>query len=488
MTQAPSRAEQLAAWASLAVLAAFYVKTLGVPSFWLDEAWEANYYAGYEPEPWYNRPMALMAAQRAIATIAGPSELALRALPCLAALAAVALLWRLARRRLGATEAWIGAAALALAPPFVLLAHQLKHYPFDALATVALWTALDAWRQRRSAWSAAAFAATGCVAFGFSFTAPFAIAGCAVAALAASRADRRGLGTFATACAATAAVFAAVYLAFHAADASNPNTVDWFEGAYPPSGGIVAWVRWALAQTVEIAKLHTGAPSGLALAAVAGAGLLAARADGRWIFVAAGGALAAALAAGTLRMYPYGAARTTLWIAPAIALTVGCAFGTFVGDGRARAARALVAAAFAYLAFYPALRDLGPYLSTGWKKEHLRPFVETIARERRAGEAIYVYEDALSAFRFYWRRLGREGVDPDLAIAPRSRLDLARHRVAVDALAERYDRVWGVYTHVSREEMDAIRAALAARYERVRGGEDGDARWDLWVRRAGAAP
>lgn len=488
MTDVPSRAERSAAWALLAVLAAFYLKTLGEPSFWLDEAWEANYYAGYEPEPWYNRPMALMAAQRAIAATFGPTEFALRLLPCLAALAAVALTWRLARRRLGAAQAWIGAAALALAPPFVLLAHQLKHYPFDALATVATWTALDAWRERRTVRSAAAFAATGCIAFGFAFTAPFAIAGCALAALAAARVDRRGLGAFAAACAATAGVFAAVYVAFHAADASNPNTVDWFEGAYAPSGGVVAWARWAVGQAVEIAKLHTGASSGLAIAALLGAGLLAARAEGRFLFLAAGGALAAALAAGTLRMYPFGAARTTLWIAPAVALAVGCAFGTFVGPGKGRAARSLLAAALAYLAFYPAIRDLRPYLGSGWKKEHLRPIVETIARERRPGEAIYVYENAQSAFRFYWRRLGLDDADPDRAIAPRSRRDLARHEAAADALAARYERVWGVYTHVTREEMDAIRAALAARYESIRGGEDGDARWDLWVRRAGARP
>ena len=68
-------------------------------------------------------------------------------------------------------------------------------------------------------------------------------------------------------------------------------------------------------------------------------------------------------------------------------------------------------------------------------------------------------------------------------LAPRSRLDPARHVAAVEALASRYARVWGVYTHVSPEELDAIRSALAVRYERVRGGEEGDARWDLWQRR-----
>jgi hypothetical protein len=488
VTLAPSRFEKLAAGAALACLAAFYLKTLGGPSFWLDEAWEANYYAGFEPAPWYNRPMALMAAQRLLAATLGPSELVLRLLPCLAALATVALTWRLARSRLGAVEAWVGAGALALAPPFLLLAHQLKHYPFDALATVASWTAFGVWRDRRTTGSALAFAATGCLAFGFAFTAPFAIAGCVVAAFAAARTDRRGLPAFLAACAVTAAVFVAVYLAFHAADASNPNTVDWFEGAYAPSAGIVAWIRWVAGQTIEIVKLHTGASSGIAVALLAGSGIVAAKPEGRWIFAAAGGALAAAVAAGTLRLYPYGAARTTLWIAPAIALAIGCAFGTFAGDGRARAARALVAASLVYLMFYPAMREARPFLEDGWKKEHVRPFVETIARERRAGEAIYVSEDAATAFRFYWRRLGRADGDPDLVLAPRSRRDLARHGDAVEALAARYERVWGLYTHVSREEMEAIRDALASRYERIRGGEDGDARWDLWVRRGSGTP
>lgn len=485
MIPAPSRAEKIAAGAAFLLLAAFYLKTLGGPSFWLDEAWEASYYAGFEPKPWFNRPMALMALQQVVATVAGPSEFALRLLPCLAALAAVALTWRLARRRLGAAEAWIGAGALAFAPAFLFHAHQLKHYPFDALATVALWTALDAWCERRTVRASVTFGAVACVALGFSFTVPFAVAGCALAALAAARSDRRGFVPFAAACAVAAFAFAAVYLTFHAADASTANTVDGFEGAYGPGAGALAWARWVVAQTGAILELHTGAGSGLAIAAVVAAGVLAAREGGRFLFVAAGASIAATVAAATWRMYPYGAARTTLWIAPAIALAIGSALGSLLGEGRARIARGVVVAALGYVVFYPALREIRPYLATGWQREHVRPFVETISAERRPGEAIYVYEDAAAAFWFYWRRLGHERGDADVLLAPRSRLDPARHVAAVEALVPRYDRVWGVYAHVSREELQVIRAALAARYDRVRGGDVGDSGWDLWARRDG---
>src|SRR5204863_6227087 len=70
----------------LAALAAFYFRSLGHPSLWLDEAWEANYYLGIVPEPWYNRPVLYMAGVRFVTHLLGPGEFALRLLPCLAGL------------------------------------------------------------------------------------------------------------------------------------------------------------------------------------------------------------------------------------------------------------------------------------------------------------------------------------------------------------------------------------------------------------------
>ena len=77
-----TRRETLLVVVSSALLTLLYLRTLGRPSLWLDEAWEANAYLGIG-ELWYNRPVLYMAAETLMVRLFGPSEFVLRLLPWL---------------------------------------------------------------------------------------------------------------------------------------------------------------------------------------------------------------------------------------------------------------------------------------------------------------------------------------------------------------------------------------------------------------------
>lgn len=478
------RALAVSAWLALAL---FYLRTLGEPSLWHDEAWEANYYAGFSPSPWMSRPILYMAGQRFMVWLVGPTEFALRLLPCLAGLVTVAWTWRIARREIGRLEAWIAAALLALGPTFLLLAHQLKHYPFEALATVALLAAYAGWRRAPTGGRAWIWAATAVATFGISFTSPFAIAGIAAVESLEAVARRRALPALARFAAATifaGAVFVALYATFHAADASEEVLRAYWVDAFVPLSDPASVPAWLANVTFRWIEELVGASSGLAAVALALAGAFAAGSRGRSVFGVLAVILALRVAASAAQVYPYGSPRLSLDLAPLLSLSLACGLAAPLRTGPARGARRLAVAALAYALFYPLISGAVPYATTGWRFEHIRDLVRTIDEERRAGDAIYVHEDTGPAFRFYWRRLGHEPPFEDVVWAPRLREDLARHDEGAAALAERYERVWGLYTHAPREEVEAVRRALAERYDPIR-SETGspDARLDLWRRK-----
>jgi ABC-type molybdate transport system permease subunit len=79
-----------------------------------------------------------MAAVKGLVRLVGPSEFALRLVPCFAGILAVAVTYRLARRALPRSGALLAASLLAAADPFLTAAHQVKNYALDALFTAPM--------------------------------------------------------------------------------------------------------------------------------------------------------------------------------------------------------------------------------------------------------------------------------------------------------------------------------------------------------------
>lgn len=475
--------------ALLLPLAVLWLKSLGAASLWLDEAWEANYYAGFTAAPWYNRPTLYMAASRAMAHVFGPSEVALRLIPALAGLAAVAVTYRLARRGLPRVFALAAAGLFAFSGPFVRESHQLKNYAFDALATALLVLLYARWRDTRDRRRLVVYALAAMLSFGFSFSAIFVVAAIAAFELVAEGFSWRRLSGWAVAHAAIAAVFAIDFVVFHLDGGRDPLLVAYFAGNYAPLRAPWQLPVWLARWTAAIVVKQTGASSTVAALLLAAAGFWrAARGHAVLPVTVLGLALAANAMVSGFERYPYGVDRLSIYAAPLLAVVIAQALalvapaGARMGWGRLAVVAALVAAVF-----LPGARLEAGRLLRGWHREEIRGFVARVAAEAAPDETIYVGEDALSAFQFYWCRAGKTYPPPHLVTAVRSRIHPEAHLAEIDRLAAAGRPVWSVLTHMPAEESDAIVAGLDARFTHAGSSVIGDARLDLW-RPRGATP
>jgi len=464
-------------------LSAFYLWTLGRPSLWLDEAWEANYYVGITDAPWYNRPVLYMGIVRVLAAAFGHSELVLRLLPCAAGVAAVAGTYVLARGWLGRERAVLAAALLSLAPPFLLAAHQLKHYTLDALSTVALLYAYERFRRGTGVRALWAYTAVAVVSFGLSFTSPFVVAAIAAIEVARRRGDLRGTAPFAVATTVAAVAFMILYATFYARGPADSLLVEYFETAYAPAATPMQLPSWLVGQTVDVLRELTGVSSGLVVLLLLAAGFGATARNASSTLAAFLPVVASInVAASALRLYPYGVVRLSVYLAPVLCMLLAAGIGLLLPRDRRSWLSYVAVAAVLYALFYPVVAGARPYLGTGWRTEHIRDLVRTLAEERAHGEGLYVNEDAEPAFRFYWVKNGRRVEDEEIVWAGRLARDPGLHAPEIAELSERFEVLWALFSHIDPGELRALRALLLERYECDRSVVEGDARLERYRR------
>jgi len=464
-------------------LSVFYLWTLGRPSLWLDEAWEANYYVGITDAPWYNRPVLYMGIVRVLAAVFGHSELVLRLLPCVAGVAAVAGTYVLARGWLGRERAVLAAGLLSLAPPFLLAAHQLKHYTLDALATVALLYAYERFRRGPGARALVVYVVVAVVSFGLSFTSPFVVAAIAAIEVARRRGDLRGAAPFVVATAVAAVAFVIVYATFYARGPADSLLVEYFDTAYAPAAAPTQLPSWLVGQSVDVLRELTGVSSGLVLLLLLAAGLGAtARVPSTTLAAFLPVVASINVAASAFRLYPYGVVRLSVYLAPVVCMLLAAGIGLLLPRDRRSWLSYVAVAAVLYALFYPNLAGARPYLSTGWRTEHIRDLVRTLAEEHVHGEGVYINEDAESAFRFYWVGNGRRVEGEEIVWAGRLARDPSLHAPELAELSERFETFWALFSHIDPGELRALREMLLEHYECERSLVEGDARLERYRR------
>ena len=256
-----------APFVALGVLAVAYLRTLGGPSLWLDEAWEANYYVGVEPSPWYNRPVLYMASVRALVVLGRT------------------------RRCSDSSRAWRGSAPSPSPSPSC--GARWASPPRGSLRRC--WP----WRPRSSSTptSSRATRSTRCSGLGARLvplarparggtsppsprsrcrsasrsTGAFVVAACAAGEVWSTGAPFVRLVPFVVVCAALAALFAAVFLVWHAGATGDDLLQAYFVERYPRLAGGLGALGSPL--VVGVVRDQTGIVSGVAAITLAGAGL-----------------------------------------------------------------------------------------------------------------------------------------------------------------------------------------------------------------------
>lgn len=466
-------------------------------SLWLDEAALAHNvlgrtFAGLAAPLDYTQiaPLGFLWLEKAAVLLFGGSELALRLVPLLASLSALALFAVAARRLLRGLAAPFAVLLFAVAPPLLYFASETKQYSLDTAAAAAIFVMALAVRRRPALrWSLAAGAA-GALLPWFSMPSVFGL-GAAGAYLAQPLVPGRRWRALAALVPlfllwALGGITAIVHARHTLLPADARILASYWAGAFVPiSGGIGATVRW-------LAELVWGAfvwnfPERLRVAALVlfalGAARLAWRRDGSLTLVL--GPALLALIASALHLYPL-FARLTLFVVPAIVLVAGAGAELLLAlAGERRVLRASVLAPLGVLALLALAA--ARYLPT--TREELRPVARYVARHRRAGDVIYVYYGAAPAFRYYAPRVGIPRADYVVGACARS--DWRRYTAELDSLRGR-PRVWLVLSHAFvrggiREDSLFTRylARIGRRVEGVETVGALGALYDLSVRPAG---
>lgn len=373
-------------------------------SLWLDEAFLAINLTDKSFSDLFGRleflqsaPAGFLAAEKAAVTVLGDSEYALRLVPLLASIAALALFVHVAGRLLPPLAAVLAVALFATNPELLYYSSEVKPYSSDvAVGLLLLALGLHAAEAgERPLRRLAPLAVAAPIAVWFSFPSVFVLGAVAVPLLlrAVREGDRRQLAAVTAVFGAAAVSFAAVYAV---ASTNVSRTADALFPSATPHGlgrlSELAHDSWSL--IVNPGGFDDGTNALAALLLVIG--VLALRRRLPWLALL-GLPLVLAAAADLLGRYPLGS-RFSLFLVPSLLLLVAAGVAAAVGSSR----RPFVAAGV--LAFFVAAPLLGRAAAdvvSPPRSEDVRPLLAHLARNWEPGDALYVYRNSQYALRYY---------------------------------------------------------------------------------------
>jgi hypothetical protein len=353
-------------------------------------------------------PLFLM-VERVALLLGGRSEYALRALPLLASLAALPLLWLLARRWIGRRGALVALALFAVSYEPLRFAREVKQYSVEILVALLLYLGLGAALARPLRWTQVAlWSVLGVLAIFASNSAMFVLGGMALVQLLPAlraRDARRALPLVVLGAVWAAGCGAFYWLLGRHLHAETGLAEYWGNGYLPLPPRSAADVRWFLDTFFGFFENPGGFQYSAvaALPCLAGAVYLRRRDDQRFWYLLAPVLLA--LVASALHLYPF-TDRLVLFLLPAALLLNGAGVEYFAGHLGPRAPVTIFLIALLLVPLYMRVPGL---ITEPELVRDTRPLLQYFAAHRQPGDVLYVYRYAWAATTFY---LPRFGLDP----------------------------------------------------------------------------
>jgi mannosyltransferase len=422
---------------------------LGSKSLWFDEAalWWIG--AGSPSEVLAknissNAAPPLFAFVIALTRTVGDSEWLLRAVPCLAGIAAIPAVYWLARRFLDRGPACFAALLVAVSPMHVYYSQQVREYTLAATlgAVVLALFAGARWKDDWRTWTLLTL--TCCVSIFVHYGLAVLVLGLNVVAGAmALRMDdrRRFLSRWALSQAlVTLAVVAVMKLALVPQwQQRPPDEYSHIQDAYW-SGSLSSLRDLAFHNTRDLLRLVCRLWAFTAL--LVAVGLVECVRDRRkrpalalalvpWLLT---------LALALCRKFPYSGGRQNIYLLPMLCVIGAAGFSLL---GRADRHRIVAACIVAFCAGAGVLYTVRMLHAPG--KEDMRPIAAKLAEEARPGDSIVVNFSARHAFSYYYRSgPGQVLVGPDLAVPDEDEGE------QMQAVLEKPGRVWIVLSHLTK--------------------------------------
>lgn len=403
-------------------------------------------------------PVGFLLLEKLAVRAFGEGERALRLAPLLAGLGSLGLVYAVARRWLSHAEALLALALFALSQPLVYYATEVKQYSTDVLVALALlWAAARAFDARPLA--RGTLVAVGVIGVWLSHPAVFVAAGVGLTLVLTAwrRGERLRAALFAAVSAAWAASFLVHYtLVLSRADPKGFLARFWSEGFPPLPPRSLADLLWP----VHVFFGFFTDPAGLRFAGLAATAFTLGcwrwwRTDPRVLALLVSPGLFTLLAS-LLRRYPFPTSssidsyplpgRLVLFLVPGALILVASGIG-WVIHSPDRERRVLGGVMAAFLLASLAVDAVGRPAS-GIRPHEVRPLVEAIAEQGRAGDLLVLNTRAMPIFGYYLRRLrGDDRFVRDLPVVElpgTNRWDVYESQLRALPAGS---RVWVLYAH-----------------------------------------
>jgi uncharacterized membrane protein len=428
-------------------------------SLWLDEAMLA---LNIIRRPWaglllpldYHQgaPVGYLMLVKAVTTVFGTGEMALRLVPVLAGLLALPLVYWLAQELLEPNAVLLAVGLFAVLDPLIDYSSEAKQYSSDVL--VALLLLLAAARYLRlshpSLLQGLALGLLGAMAIWFSHPAVFVLGGVGLTLLWAVAAQRRwsALAPLMIAGGLWLACLGAEYMiSLRYLSRDQALLLYWQSGFMPIPPLNVSWYLNSFFNLFQYAVGLTLAGVGLgALTFLAGVVALRQRPGGGLALLLS--PLGVTLLASGAHQYPF-SGRLLLFAVPAVILIVaaGAAYLFETLQPAPVAAWLLVG-----LLFLNPLYDASYHLIHPRTKEEARPVLSYLRQHWQAGDVIYLPYPSLFAYDYYAPRLGLDSrpvvVGPDSDHWNSLFDDVDRQRGQ--------PRVWFVFLHIQQPDQTVL--------------------------------
>jgi hypothetical protein len=361
-------------------------------------------------------PPLFLWAERAATVLGGVNEYSLRAIPFLASVALLPLVYALARKAITEGGAVLAVAIASLSPLFLQYTRQVKPYGVDAVVAVCLMVwAFDWARAPQDSGRARRLLLAGIVAVWLSASALFVLVGIGVALAFASPPARPRTATLYPIVGAWLMSFGAAYWWIYRPAAVTPYMQQFWSGSLVSGWKPGAWWRlWHGAREIVWQTFVGGTtepplrPLDDVLMSIGTLAFLLLGAAGLRRLAREAGFLPcallcvpalAALVASLGGQYPL-AARLVLFAVPALVIAVAAGWLGVIGAVRPERRAPLAALAGACLLAPPLRLDLALVTHpTGY--EHLRPAIREFERRSAPGDPIYVFAASVPAWTFY---------------------------------------------------------------------------------------
>ena len=436
-------------------------------SLWIDEAALARNIIDRSPVELLQpldyaqvAPPGFLLAEKAIITLLGSSEWALRLFPLLCGLFAIVLFWRIAARILTGWAVPYAVGLVALGTPLIYFSSQAKQYSTDMAATVlVIWLVLWLRQGPSDVRRTLVAAGVGAVTAWFSHPAMFILAGTgaalAVSSMTAGRREGyRSVLVVGTIWALSAGLAAA--LAFQNVPPPDRAYLDWYwSGGFMPvpprtfDDALWIWQRltWlfgTFATTLVRTNGGLGYPWSPLFVLLAVTGVVTLWRRQRETALILLGPVLVTLMAAALHLYPFtGRALSFLLPVFLLATAAGADHALTNWPRRLQFASPALLALMVGSPVYATLVALPPE-----RVEHLRPVMAEVAERRQRNDATYVFYGAGQAFMYYAPRFGL--TRQDVVMGRCSITDMRVYLQDLDRFRGQ-PRVWIVATHARLE-------------------------------------